>query len=97
MVWCFYGVPLRFTVGPQRYLMMPDQNTALSIPLVKGAKLVRADADLIPLEWQEDGFVGPPYLANTDGLQVEAVPENVPPPKNQALDDDEAQGTAEET
>ncbi len=89
VVWCFYGVPLRFTVGPQRYLMMPDQTTALSVPLVKGAKLVRADADLIDMDWQEDGFVGPAYLASTDGLQVEAVPENVPP-KNEALDDDEA-------
>ncbi len=95
VVWCFFGTPLRFTRGPQRYLMMPDQNTALSIPLVKGAKLVRADADLIDLEYQDDGFVGPAYLANTDGLQVEAVPENVPPKKD-ALDDDEAKEPEED-
>lgn len=94
VIWCFYGVPLRFTRGPQRYLMLPDNNTALSIPLLPGVKLVRADADLIDLEWQEDGFVGPAYLASTDGLQVEAVPETVPP-KNEALDDDEAGGEPE--
>lgn len=89
VVWCFHGVPLRFTVGPQRYLMLPDGETAISIPIAPGAKILRVEADLLGAEYQEDGFIGPAYLANTDGLQVEPIPENVPN-KNEALDDDEA-------
>lgn len=85
-VWCFHGVPMRFTTGPQRYLFMPDGETAMTVPIVPGAKIHRIEADLIGTELQEDGFVGPSYLANTDGLQVEAPPE---PGANAALDDDE--------
>lgn len=87
VVWCFHGVPLRFTVGPQRYLMMPDGLTAASVPVTPGAKILRVEADLIGTDFQEDGFVGPAHLANNDGLQVEAPPE---PGTNKALDDDEA-------
>jgi len=87
VVWCFHGVPLRFTVGPQRYLMLPDGETALAVPVTAGAKILRVEADLIGTDFQEDGFVGPAYLANTDGLQTEAPPE---PGTNKALDDDEA-------
>lgn len=86
VVWCFHGVPLRFTVGPQRYLMLPDGETALAVPVTVGAKILRVEADLIGTDFQEDGFVGPAYLANTDGLQTEAPPE---PGTNKALDDDE--------
>lgn len=86
VIWCFYGVPLRFTVGPQRYLMLPDGETAVSVPVTPGAKILRVEADLVGTDFQEDGFVGPPHLANTDGLQVEAPPE----PGTKALDDDEA-------
>ena len=87
VIWCFHGVPLRFTVGPQRYLMLPDRETALSIPLTPGAKILRVEADLVGTDFQEDGFVGPAYLATTDGLQTEPPPE---PGTNKALDDDEA-------
>ncbi len=87
VVWCFHGMPLRFTVGPQRYLMLPDGLTAVSIPVTKGAKILRVEADLISTDFQEDGFVGPAYLATTDGLQTEPPPE---PGTNKALDDDEA-------
>jgi hypothetical protein len=91
IVWCFFGTPLRFTVGPQRYLMLPDGQTALAIPLVPGAKIHRIEADLVSSEYQEDGFVGPRYLANNDGLQVEP-PTEVTPTAKPALDDDEAGG-----
>jgi len=47
----FWGVPLRFTVGPQRYLMMPDGMAAMSIPLIPGAKILRVEADLIGTDY----------------------------------------------
>lgn len=90
VMWCFHGVPLRFTVGPQRYLFMPDGATAMSVPLTPGLKILRVEADLITADIQEDGFVGPAYLASTDGLHTDAPPEATPAAKpNSALDDEE--------
>lgn len=59
----FWGLPLRFTAGPQRYLFLPDGVTALQIPLYAGGPCKRVDADLLAnLVWQDDGFLGHPSL-----------------------------------
>ena len=95
IVWAFYGIPLRLTKGPQRYLFLPDQQTAIAIPMYQGgpAKVVPVDL-LSASELQEDGFIGPPELAQT----------NPPGPKTSSLspakltkskdddDDDEEEG-----
>lgn len=70
-VFPFYGIPLRFSKGPQRYLILPDGETALSIPVVEGAKIQRVEAELLGLEVEPNNFVGPPELADPDGVEME--------------------------
>lgn len=61
-----YGIPMRFTAGPQRYLMLPDGQQAIMIPTYPGGPTKVVEANLLEdLEVQEDGFVGPPELVNT--------------------------------
>lgn len=66
VVMAYFGVPLKLTMGPQRYLHLPDGRSAIMIPLVPGGPATIIDADLIAnLEPQVDGFLGPPELAET--------------------------------
>lgn len=66
VVWCFFGLPIQLTRGPQRYLILPGGNQAIAVPLVPGAPCKLVPADLLEsLEIQEDGYLGPKELANT--------------------------------
>ncbi len=66
IVWCFYGIPLPLTKGPQRYLSMPNGVQMIEVPMYEGkpVKLVNIDT-LGNIEFEEQGFVGPPELAET--------------------------------
>jgi len=59
--WPFYGLPMSFTKGPIRHLLLPD-GTALTIPALKGQEpeVVTTPTDVSDM--QEDGFLGPPEL-----------------------------------
>lgn len=65
----FHGVPVPFTAGPQRYLMLPDGATALQVPSYQGGLVRRVPRDLLAdtVELAEDGYLGPPELANARG------------------------------
>jgi hypothetical protein len=64
VVWAFFGLPLRLTKGPQRYLLLPN-GKAIMVPMYEGGPCKIVDAGLIDvLEVQEDGYLGPPELAN---------------------------------
>lgn len=79
VVWAFFGIPLRITKGPQRYLLLPDGQQAITIPLYDGGPVQFVDADLLSeREIQEDGFVGRPELA------VGRMPEPKMPSKKMA-------------
>lgn len=68
-VWCFYGRPMQFTVGPQRYLLLPDAMTAIQIPLYDKGPCNRVSANLLDgIDWQEEGFLGPAALLETPSL-----------------------------
>jgi hypothetical protein len=66
VVAAFFGLPLQVTRGTQRYLILPGGQQAVMIPIYAGGpcKLVPANV-LDSLEIQDDGFLGPPELANT--------------------------------
>jgi len=65
VAWCFYGLALPVTKGPQRYLQLPD-GQFMQIPLYAGGP-----ATILPTEalgniiFEETGFLGPPELAET--------------------------------
>lgn len=59
----FFGLPLKITRGPQRYLTLPN-GQAVQIPLYDGAPARVIPADLMPeVPIQEDGFIGPIELS----------------------------------
>lgn len=63
VVWAFYGVPLQFTRGPQRHVLLPD-GSAVSVPLFAGGPVEVVDAGTLgDLAFEEAGYVGPPELA----------------------------------
>lgn len=65
VVWAFFGLPVRLTKGPQRYLLLPN-GKAVMVPAYEGGPTKVVDADLLDtLEIQEDGYLGPPELANS--------------------------------
>ena len=62
----FFGQHLPLTVGPQRYLAMPDNRTAITIPVVPGLKIEHVTVDQTEdLETEPDGFLGSPALIQT--------------------------------
>lgn len=64
VVHAFYGIPLPLTKGPQRYIFAPDGLTAMMIPMYVNGPVQVVEADLVSaIDRQEDGFVGPPALA----------------------------------
>jgi hypothetical protein len=69
-VWPLYGIPLRFTLAygktKDRYLFLPGEQTALRIPKSAREAVERIDADLLSsMEWQDDGWMGDPALAES--------------------------------
>jgi len=62
VVWCFYGQNLPITVGPRRYVLMGDKT--VSVPIGDESPTV-VDTDSVQVEIQDDGFMGPPELAQT--------------------------------
>ncbi len=96
-VWAFYGIPMLLSRGPQRYLSLPDGEHAITIPR-GGMPIKTVDITLLTsVKGQEDGYLGPPMLAN-------ARVERVPPPKPKKIrqgplgddDDDEEDDHDEE-
>lgn len=75
VVWCFYGVPLSITKGPQRYLELPGGTQKVLIPMFAGGPCRLVDADLLgKLAVQEDGYIGPPELATALPVEEKVKP-----------------------
>lgn len=65
ILWPFFGVPLEFSKGGQRYLRLPDGENLLSIPRFEGGPVSRLPVTAIrKFDAQDTGFVGPPELAS---------------------------------
>lgn len=65
-VWAFYGIPLRFTVpdkGGHRYLFLPGEQEAIPIPRTDMEPIQKIAADLLELDFQADGWIGDPVMA----------------------------------
>lgn len=89
-----YGIPLRITVGPQRYLLLPDGQQAIQVPMIPNGPAKLLDASLIEdMEIQEDGFLGPPELIDTP--QEKRKPKNKKKAKRGKDDDDEEEDEEE--
>lgn len=91
VIWCFFGLPIQLTMGLPRYLLLPGGEKAVQIPLVPEApcKIVSVDS-LKNIEIQDDGFIGPPELANTKIVQSK-LEANIKKPVNKSNDEaDEA-------
>lgn len=86
-VWPFFGVPLRFTEGPQRYLLLPDGTTAMMIPLAPGGPTPIVDAGLLATPLKDGNFLGPPELEFMQRVVVESKTKLIPAKKKD--DDDE--------
>lgn len=72
VVWCFYGVGLKLTKGPQRYLELPGGRQLIQVPMYEGGPSQVVDADRLgKLAVEEAGYVGPPELATA--MPVESV------------------------
>jgi hypothetical protein len=94
VLWAFYGVPLQITCGPQRYLVLPDSETALQVPLYSGGPCARVELTLLgELELQKDGFVGhraliDPSVAQKERQEMAELPDD-PDDDDDDDDDDE--------
>lgn len=101
----FYGIPLRFTKRPQRYLELPDGRGAIVVPPFPNGPTPIVDADLIDhYQQQEDGFLGPDALASgwlpalpspkptVNRPATEPVEDSDDDPERPDDDDDEEQG-----
>jgi len=69
-IWAFYGIPMRFTapIGDDkiRYLFLPGEEMAVSIPKSNQELMRTLDADDVLAaepDWQEDGWIGDPALS----------------------------------
>jgi len=75
VVWCFYGIALQVTKGPQRYLSLPGGTQLIQVPLFEGGPAKVVDADLLGnLVFEEAGYVGPPELAESHPVTPDKVP-----------------------
>lgn len=93
VVWAFYGIPLQLTRGPQRFLVMPDQQTAIQIPALakQTPQLVSLDV-LDNAEIQDDGFLGPREWSQTNppaAKRNETRERRVVPRSRKRRDDDD--------
>lgn len=90
VVWAMFGVPLRLTKGPQRYLLLPDGMTALTIPIIEGGPVKTIEADLLDqIELQDDGYVGPPELAQAHTVADEDKKHKTTPNKSKQMIEDD--------
>jgi hypothetical protein len=65
----YYGIPLRLTKGPQRYLLLPDGQSAIQVPMYPDGPAKVVEADLLgELEIQEDNHLGKPELTESRTL-----------------------------
>ncbi len=72
VVWCFYGVPLKLTKGPQRLLTMPGGRQMVQIPVFEGGPVRLVDAEAAgKVAFLETGYVGPPELAEANQPKAE--------------------------
>jgi hypothetical protein len=89
VVWMFFGLPIYLTKGPQRYLLLPGGEKAVMVPLIQGGSCKIVAADLIEdMEIQDDGFVGPPALANTKVMETDLEPAKTDDDDDDDDDDD---------
>lgn len=66
VVFPIWGVPLPFTKGLPRYLVLPNGRQAIQIPYKHGGPCQIVPADLLEeLAIQQDGFLGPEELIDT--------------------------------
>ncbi len=101
VAWVFYGVPLQFTMGPQRYLKLPDGQHAVKLPAYGNGPHEIVDVrDMEDIDIQVDGFLGPPQLAEGHINEFPDPPraepgdwkkevKEPPKPKKPPVDDDE--------
>jgi hypothetical protein len=62
VIWPLFGVPLSISDGPQRYLILPNDNLAITIPMFDGAECKLVSLDTLELTTNESGYLGPPEL-----------------------------------
>lgn len=75
VVWCFYGIALPVTKGPQRYIVMPGGTQLIQVPVFEGGPTKVVDADLLgSVVFEEAGYVGPPELAESNPVTADKVP-----------------------
>ncbi len=61
----FHGTPLGISIGPTRYLSLPDGDSLLMVPVKGEGACRRIDAELVEFELQDDGYLGPYELGHT--------------------------------
>lgn len=100
--WAFYGVWLPFTEGPRRYLLVPSDGYALTIPTPQAPGVKRFALDLLgdKTKIQSDSYLGPDFLNRLPG-RAPIEPTDFPPPRvddvdfeNNDPDDDEPDGSS---
>jgi hypothetical protein len=90
VLWVYFGLPLQFTRGPQRYLLLPDGVTAIQVPMYAGGPCRKVSSDLLSnLETQDDGFVGPPELTVVLEAPGKPIKKDAPSAKIYEEDDDD--------
>lgn len=69
----FYGIYLELTLGPGRYLYMPDGVNAMPLPSTRWSKrpVHQVEVTLLNQKLSEDGYLGPPEYAR--GLLIEKL------------------------
>lgn len=72
-VYCYFGIPLKVSVGPDRFVELPNGYQAIDVPAFPGVapKIREIDTDTV---WEERGYVGPSYLATVQPTEAEEVP-----------------------
>lgn len=92
MVVCpFFGIPLTFTQGPQRYLFLPGGVRAVSVPHYESGPSQIVPANLLEeLPIQEDGYLGPRALVeNSPPEIIDAIVEDSDEDEDNDDDDDD--------
>lgn len=102
----FYGYFLKIGRGPARLLQLPWRKALIAVPRDGLGPIHHVGADLVEFDWQEDGFLGPPDLANSAALEekLDGMVKNytMPPltqgdPHPDDDEDEEDEGEGEDT
>lgn len=73
VVWCFFGVPLALSKGPQRYVELPGGRMVVSVPMYDGGPVQVLERDEIGrFDPEPTGFLGLPELARVQPLKAPA-------------------------